>query len=185
MLAQIEQLPQSMTPNQKKVVNGLVFQINWFACIFANTTVLLASTIFLLLFHFALIDRNAKQWLILFFIAIIGYAADSALAASGMIMFSPSANLVLNGINIAVAPLWLFCLWLSFSSCLHYAFSFLYQRLLLTLLICLSVIPFNYYIGANFRNAVFAEPSWLGLALIAAYWALLLPIAIRMSNQVK
>ena len=185
MLAQIEQLPQSMTLNQKKVVNGVVFQVNWFACIFANTTVLISGTAILLLFHFALIDRSAKQWSILLIIAIVGYAADSLLAAFGMIVFSPSSSLTFNGSDIAVAPLWLFCLWLSFSTCLHYAFSFLHQRLPLTLFLCASVIPFNYYIGANFRNAVFAEPSWLALTLIAAYWAILLPFAIRMSNQEK
>ena len=168
----------SLNSKHRMLLNGLMFQALWFVCIFTSVEITLFATAAYLVLHYLLVERSSLQWAMLLLIALLGYAADSILTSFAIIGFKQSIHIG----PVSLAPLWLACLWLGFSSCVKHAFGFLHNKRLLTILLCFTVIPFNYFVGANIREAVIATPQLFSFLLIALYWAFLLPFALKLTK---
>jgi hypothetical protein len=164
-----------------KLANPILFQINWFACIFSDVEVYLLSTLALLVFHGIVYVKNSFEWQYIVAFSIIGYACDSVLLNLGLVLFTEPFNIgALLGANLSLAPLWILCLWLSFSTCLNHCLRYLQARYVLSAFLVIIGIPFNYYLGANFTDSVLFEPIAILLSLITLYWLVLLLATLKL-----
>lgn len=110
--------------------------------------------------------------------ALAGFALESGLAASGLINYGaawPSAFL---------APGWLVGLWVAFGATLP-ATARLVGGWPLAGQALLGGIggPLAYFGGARLGALTFAEPSWMGLAVLAVAWAALLPALLALQRR--
>jgi hypothetical protein len=137
--------------------------------------VYLLTTTFLLIFHGFAYVKNSFEWGYILLFSMIGFACDSVLFKSGLVLFSQPFNIgEILGLSFTVAPLWILCLWLSFSTCLNHCLSYLQGKPSLSVLLIVIGIPFNYYLGANFTGSELFEPFFIPLLAITLYWLVLL-----------
>jgi hypothetical protein len=130
------------------------------------------STAALLLIHHVFFINKAKEWSVILCFACVGFSFDLLLSALGLIMFSSF-------------PLWLFCLWISFATCLNHALRIFHSRLRLLLVLTVFFIPLNYYLGALFTATLLVSPVWIVLMAITVFWLLLLSMAIKQSKNIE
>lgn len=146
--------------DSRPLANGVLFQLNWFVCIFLPELSVYTTVSLLLIHHHFFID-DAKEWFVIACFALLGFGFDMSLSYFGLLDFQSF-------------PLWLLCLWLSFATCLNHALQFFHSRVLLLSLIACFSIPLNYAIGASFSNTLIMDPAWMVLSLITGFWLLLL-----------
>lgn len=155
----------------KPLLNGALFQLNWFICIFTNNSLAIASTFVFLVIHARYFVQFSKEWFYIVIFTCLGFSFDLLLCKLNLLTFQ-------------VFPFWLFCLWLSFATCLFHALGFFYQKIGLLAVIIMLAIPFNYYLGAKLTSTSITLPE-LTLFLITLYWLLVLPIFIRMITSYR
>lgn len=108
----------------------------------------------------------------------IGFAMDSAFAASGWLAYTqpwpwPGA-----------APAWIWALWASFALTLNHSLSFLRGRPLLAAGLGLLGGPLAYWAAAGTFGAVaFGASPGLVLGALAACWALALPLILALNER--
>lgn len=181
-------IPTSAAQSSKwtLLANAVFFQINWFICIFLPMQVALVSTALLLLFHFYSVSRQRREWLLIFAFSLLGYGCDSLLINLDLMSYSEAFSVSINEQEILqCAPLWLLFLWLSFASCLNHSLRYLQQRLWLASALVIVAIPFNYFIGANITESQFLAPVSFCLAVITAYWMLLLLLFLPIFSRCR
>ncbi|MCY4043923.1 MAG: DUF2878 domain-containing protein, partial [Cellvibrionales bacterium] len=149
-------------------INAVLFQLNWFICIFAPTYWLVASTLMLLLVHQVLFVKSLKEWRLMVALASAGFFLDSLMAHLGFLQFDFVDRLSLGGWTLA--PIWLLGLWVSFSTCLCHCLSVFFTKKTLLSLITVIAIPVNYVVGAKLTLAQFSDPIFIPLSIITLYW---------------
>ncbi len=110
--------------------------------------------------------------------ALAGFGLESGLAAFGLILYGaawPSGLL---------APGWLVGLWLAFGATLP-ALARLIGGWPVAVAALIGGIgaPFAYWGGARLGALTFAEPSWMGLAVLAVAWAVVLPALLALQRR--
>ena len=111
----------AVSANFKRLLaNFILFQTAWFVLVLAPFGWDVAGGGLLLLLHLRYI-ATAGEWRFLFVVTVIGGAADSALAAAGLIAFNPDASLW----TTAITPLWLLLLWAHFAATINHSLSWL------------------------------------------------------------
>jgi hypothetical protein len=154
----------------RPIANGILFQLNWFVCIFLPE-VALYTTALLLLVHDRYFVKSVKEWQVIICFALFGFSFDLGLGVLGLL-------------NFETFPLWLLCLWLSFATCLNHALQFFHSRVALLLLLSCFSIPLNYAIGASYSNTLIMGPTWLVLSVITIFWLLLLVAVMPVIKKV-
>ena len=180
-LTQLQILFPYVLTKHQALINALLFQCNWFVCIFAPLYFSFISATLLLIWHFNYLGRRAYEWRTMLIFSGLGYACDSLLANFSTLHFTDAIIITLpfTSLNLTLAPLWLLFLWLSFSSCLNHALFFLQTRLKLCAVLVIISIPLNYYVGAVLTGSEFLQSiPWI-LFLITLYWLVLLPLALH------
>ncbi len=98
--------------NRKLLLNALLFQTGWFACVFAaRQPWLLAVAALALLAHFRWVGRWAAEGRLVASVLIAGSALDSFLLQLGVFDFGSQRLLV---------PLWLALLWALLATTLNH-----------------------------------------------------------------
>jgi hypothetical protein len=164
-------------------LNALLFQANWFVCVFARIHWLLISTIILLIVHGFIFVKVKQEWGLILTFALTGFLLDSIIAYLGLVMFNPLESITIG--KITLAPLWLLGLWLSFSTCLCHCLKIFQQRQRLLCIITVFAIPLNYFIGAKLTQTTFSEPAILPLGLITLYWLVLLILGVMYAKRIS
>jgi hypothetical protein len=175
-LAIRQKLTSLGSKKQNILRNALLFQANWFICVIHDESVSVISTMLLVLGHFFLQTKDAREWSMIVLLSLVGYLCDSVLANLGFVTFSGQFNI--NSSDTVLAPSWLLFLWLSFATTLNHCLAYLQKHLTVTALLCYVAVPLNYYAGANLSGSTIANPTLLSLSMFAVYWALLLPTAL-------
>jgi hypothetical protein len=116
--------------------------------------------------------RNFSTDLSLMAAAIVmGSLVDGTLAYSGLASYSapwPSASF---------APIWIVSLWATFSMTFTISLAYLQKRLWLAVLFGAIGGPIAYMSASRgFHVVTFTDPSWRGLLVLGAGWALATPI---------
>ncbi len=155
--------------SHKPLLNGLLFQLNWFICIFYSDLAI-AGTCVLIVLHQRYFVESHKEWYIITFFSTIGFIVDFSWSLFGLVTFT-------------TFPIWLFCLWISFACCLNHALLVFHQRLPFLLVLTTVSIPINYYLGAKYTHTQFSEPVWLPLLFITLFWIVLLRVFIPLLRK--
>jgi len=184
---------KAIHPNRHKHsawTNPLMFQVNWFFCVLLPEYIFIPSTLLLLIFHAKYVLSHHSEYWVMAGFSLAGVCLDSLIASYGFMQLDRSIAIELSFDNflfgnvlsakLQFAPLWLICLWLSFSTCLNHALVFFHQRLELLVALTLAVIPLNYYLGAQVTGSSLSEPLSITLGLIMFYWSLLLVLSLKL-----
>jgi hypothetical protein len=163
----------SLNDGARKAVNLVLFELGWFACVLLDQWMVALVSAVLLLVHFLVVGQP-REWLFVFGVAVLGVSADSLLMNAGVLNFPEEGLLV---------PVWLCCLWLLFATTLSHGLSWLRNHLGLAAALGAVFGPMSYLLGAQMNSASIGEPIAISLAMMAVFWALLLPLALGLSRN--
>ena len=167
-----------------KAFNIAGFQIVWLACVAgAGHGVLWAGPIAAVAFALAMLRYGGKTLADLRMLALalpIGFALDSAFAASGWVRYEsawPSPN---------VSPVWIWSVWTGFAMTLNHSLAFLRERPLLAAEFGLLGGPLAYWTAAGaFDAVIFGAPMPWVLVALALTWALALPLLFALEQRLS
>lgn len=162
------------------VWNAIGFQVCWLAFV-AGAGLGYWWTGFVALVPFAawqLARSHARRadLILMAIAAILGFLTDSALAASGIVIFATPVP------HASLAPIWIVGLWLAFALTLNHSLRFLQRRLPIATLLGAVAGPLAYWIAERAWSALtMPAPRWHALVALAVAWALLTPLLAQIA----
>lgn len=164
----------------RQLANFAVFEAAWFACILgvahgqpAWGTAAVGAAI---AWHVAISARPATELALVAILGAIGLVAESLVVAQGHVAY-PAGQPV-----AWLAPYWMVALWGELAIALNVTLRWLKRRPLLALALGSVAGPLSFIGGVRLGGARFIdEPA--ALATLAAMWALLLPLAMWISDR--
>lgn len=158
-----------MTAPRSLLLNALLFQVGWFACVFgASRPWLLAVALACLAAHFAWVARWRSEGRLVASVALFGCALDSFLLNLGVFDFGGDSRLL---------PAWLALLWALFATTLNHSLAWSARRWWLGSLLGAVAGPLSYLAGARLAGVGLPLGLWPTLLLLAAIWAVVMPVA--------
>lgn len=171
----------TLGPRAAIAFNLTLYYSGWVACVLGAATGrwVTGAVVGTLLVgvHLALVERRSIELRLMLEVTAIGYTADSAQTALGLLVF-PSGPL-----PDWAAPLWIGVLWMLFATTLRYAFFWLSGRRLLAAAFGAVGGPAAFYAGCRLGAVQFHPSTGLTLAVLAGVWALLLPLLVHRATQ--
>jgi|LakMenE01Jun11ns_1017448.scaffolds.fasta_scaffold9864349_2 hypothetical protein len=169
-----------MRSGSKIILNAVVFQAAWFACVLGGANDLaLAGTltvIGVIAMHLALAQRAMPEALLIAAATAIGLVWESAVVASGLIRYT-TGNLV-----PGLAPYWIVAMWALFATSLNLSMAWLKGRPWLAALAGAVGGPLAYLAGERLGGLEMSDPL-LALGAQALGWAVLLPVLVRLATR--
>ena len=165
---------------QAVLINFLVFQAAWFACVMSGAAGLPAVGIgvvaAVVLLHLVRARRPLSEAVLLAIAGAIGALWDGQLAGHGWLaypsgMFAPW-----------IAPNWIIAMWVAFATTLNVSLRWLHGRYGLAMLFGAVGGPLAFYAGERLGGVHFSDPL-LALSLLAAGWALIAPTLIFLATR--
>ena len=162
-----------------KITNFILFQLAWFVTILSAAKgvayVGVFYTIIWMFWHLLMMTktRNAEIKSLLF-AAFIGYAFDSILVVTGVIVFPEHTSLG------GPSPLWMVCLWINLIATINLSLSWLKGRYVLSGAIAAIAGPMAYIAGEKLGAiTLFGNISML---IISIMWCVAMPLLIWASE---
>ncbi len=162
-----------MTPDTLlKVINFVIFQCIWFACVLGGNEYL-ALSIALIALHFTLSSSRKRDLKTLAIVTIIGGACDITLSLSGVLVF-----------DTPLIPAWLLVLWGGFSLTLTHSLAWLSSahKSLQGTLGAMGGSA-SYFAGHKLDAVNFTYETLPTLGVIFILWGSLIPIFYSMVNR--
>lgn len=168
-----------------KVINLVVFNLFWFACILGagNGMPWIGVVAVTLSAAGHLIYAKLIQPLLILYVAtfFIGFAADTIVLTTGAISFPAHAQL---GLPV---PIWMTFMWLNFATSLNLSMSWIRGRYLIAALFGFFGGPGAYYTGMKLDAINLGDDLWRSLLIIGIQWAVAMPvlalIALRLTSS--
>ena len=167
---------ERFTPNQKNIINVLLMQMVWFACVLGGNLWGWAATLIFFCIYQKIIGSLRKEWLCILAIAFIGLAVDCTLSKLQLMIY-PDNN------TMNLLPGWMAALWLAFATLFLHGFQWLRHRPLLAAAAGAVLGPANYYAGAQLHGVK------LGMILSSFFlcygilWAIMMPLFINIASN--
>ena len=162
------------------LVNFIIFQIGWFACVLggANHWPWLGTAVAgaLIAVHLWRVAQPRPELTLLLIAGAMGLVFDSLLVTLGLVQF-PSGTLI-----EGMAPHWIIAMWMMFATTLNITFRWLKGRLVLAAVLGAVAGPLAYYAGAELGGVSFSQlqTSLLALALV---WGIAMPLLMVLSDR--
>lgn len=154
--------------NRKLLINALLFQTGWFACVFSTQQPwLLGVPVVVLLVHFRWLAGWRAEGRLVASVLLAGSALDSLLLQFGVFDFGAERLLV---------PLWLALLWALLATTLNHCLAWTARPWWLGSLLGAVAGPLSYWAGAGIAGVKLPLGSTPSLLLLAGLWALLMPV---------
>ena len=173
--------PAARPATSALIVNAVVFEIGWFACVLGAAHGLalpgVAFAAVIVIWQTARARRRTAELQLLGIALLLGLLCDSALGASGWIVYAASPLAPL-------APLWILALWALFATTLNLSLAWLQQRLVLAALLGVAAGPLSYWGGVRLGALQFAAPLQAVLAL-ALVWGALTPLLSMLAGALS
>lgn len=150
-------MAQSVGVKYQNVVQAVLFQANWFACVLGGA-LWGAAGICLLAWFSARVGRLSVDLCAAGVAALVGLCLDTLWIHLGVLDFA----------GAPVAPLWIVFLWMGVGMSLNHSLSFFKAHPLLGGLLGAMSAPLCYLAGERLGAVVVADAALLGL--VAAVW---------------
>ncbi|WP_295799189.1 DUF2878 domain-containing protein [uncultured Microbulbifer sp.] len=159
------------------VASAVQFQIAWLFCVVvANPIAVALFTLCNLCVHLRYVANLPYEPVWILSVGCAGMLLDTAMFASGVLSSSGGQ---------AFPPIWLLLLWLNFAMALRYCFAFLQKSLWLSAAAGFFAGPASYFTGAYLNGGVvLMSPLFLGLLVLAATWAIFLPLLVALARVI-
>lgn len=167
----------------RSLANAAAFQLVWFAAVIgAGSGRAWPGVLAVLLFALLHLSMNPRHWSadlsLVLSAAVAGFALDSVFVATGLLRYAapwPSG---------ALAPAWIVALWINLALTLNHSLRWLQPRPWLAAALGAGAAVCSYLAAARGWQAVeFAAPETRTLAIVAACWALLLPMLCTVARR--
>jgi hypothetical protein len=157
---------------RRNLLNALLFQLGWFACVLGGTPVAQVFLPLYLVVHFTWISTDPREWRFTALVVLLGCALDAIAVSAGVFTFEGSSFL----------PFWLVALWVLFATLVPHGLSWLQGRLWLAAAAGAAGGTLSYVAGLRLGVA---EAPVLPLAVgwWAIQWAVLLPSLLLAGPQ--
>jgi len=165
---------------KKIVLNIILFQIGWFACVLtaANNQPFVGAIIslFIIVSH-VLISKRYKQEIRIIVIAMVmGLFLDSLIISAGWITYTSGM------LGNFIAPYWIVLMWALFATTLNYSLSWLKEKLLLSVVLGTIAGPFAYYAGVKLGAVEFINEI-NALVSLSIGWAIFTPLLLKLASN--
>lgn len=166
----------------KILINFVLFQIAWFACVLGGANGMAwagpAVVAAVALYHLSRADNPQGELALLAVAAAMGTVFDSALVASGALAY-PSGQW-----HPLMAPYWIIALWVAFATTLNVSLGWLKGRNLLGFLFGALGGPLAYYSGSLLGGVTFNAPV-VALTALAVGWGLITPVLVAIAARLE
>lgn len=163
-----------------RIVNFLLFQLGWFACVLGAAAMQpwagVALALAIVGFHLLRTPHRQTEAALILVATLTGTLWDSLLVAYGWLHY-PSGM-----IGPALAPVWIIALWALFATTLNVSLRWLRPRPVLAALCGAIGGPLAFYAGLRL-GAVEIPDLPATLALLAAGWAMLTPLLLLSARR--
>lgn len=161
-------------------VNFVAFQASWFACVLGGAAQLpwlgVAAVAATLAVHAWQSPAHRPELRLALCAGALGALWESSLVTAGVLVY-PSGQLL-----GALAPVWIVALWIGFATSFNVSMRWLKGRLALAALLGGVFGPMSFWGGAKLGAVAFPDPA-LALGVLAAGWALLMPIMVVLADR--
>lgn len=169
--------------NKTLIINFVLFQIGWFACVlggaFHQPVLGSAIALSIIIFHLYNSARNRPEFDLLLLAIVIGFIFESAMVSFNLAHYS-NAQFHQN-----IAPYWMILMWPLFATTLNLSMRWLKKlSLVLVALIGAVFAPIAYFAGSNL-GAVVYDDTVISLSVIALAWALLFPALVVAARRLN
>lgn len=155
----------------RPVVNAVLFQFGWFACVLGGNVVAGAFLLPYLLVHFGWVSRLRGEWLYTIAVAVTGFGFDWLLSQAGVFKLAEPGF-----------PVWLAALWVLFATLVPHGLRWLQGRYWLAAALGAAGGASSYAAGISLGVAS-ADVPWLAYTVWAAEWALLMPLLVLAAER--
>lgn len=163
-------------PASRALINGLLFNISWFAIVVTHSNTLAPIIAGMhLLVHFMLFGTRKNEVVLIAGITLAGLLLDNLMFAAGIFTVA--------GVP-APSPWWLSCLWPVLGTTLMHAFSSLQQRLILASIVGAAGGTASYLAGTRLSDIGFGDPIF-GPMSIALIWAIAFPTLLTAATWIS
>lgn len=161
---------------KSKVINLVVFQIAWFACILGagfglpwlGVVVVTLSAIG----HLAFV-RFDRAWMVLLLMAFtIGWGFDWLVLRSGAMGYPEHVRL------LTAVPIWMPFMWVNLATTLHLSMAWLKRRYVIAVLFGFLGGPGAYFTGMKLDAVVLGDDLLRSLLIIGVEWAVAMPLLL-------
>ena len=165
----------------KTLLNAMLYQLTWLAAVGgAGHGYWWSGALMLLIFAAIQLPQSATRIAdiqLLLIAAVVGFAIDSSLAVSGVLIYSAAVPWP------HLAPLWIVVLWASFSLTMNHSLAFLRLRPVLAALFGGIGGPLAYWAAQRGFGAVSFGGNFLyTLSLLAVIWAFVTPLLCTLAS---
>ncbi len=162
-----------MQPARRSILNFVVFQLAWFACVLggANDLALVGTLVVALAvgLHLWFAPRRMPEALLVLVVASVGFFWDSLIVSLGLMSY-PAGNFA-----PGAAPHWIIAMWALFATTLNVSMGWMRGRPLLAGLMGAVGGPLAYLAGQRLGGVEMSDPG-LALAVQALGWAVIMPL---------
>ncbi len=151
----------------KLIVNALLFQLGWLACVLGGNGPWLLLVAAVLAVHLLWIGSWAAEGKLLLSVFFAGSALDSFLLNLGVFDFDEPRTLI---------PLWLALLWLLLATTLNHCLAWTAKPWWRASLLGAIAGPLSYFAGAQIADVGLPLGTVPSLVLLALIWALVMPL---------
>jgi len=146
----------------KNLLNAVLFQIGWFACVLGGNSFWLLVPIAILLVHLWLIGTWRTEGRLLMAVFALGCVLDSALVKIGLFDFGEAGRVI---------PLWLALLWPLLATTLRHCLAWTARPWWLASILGAIGGPASYVAGSHLTYVQLPLGVWPSALILAAIWA--------------
>jgi hypothetical protein len=163
------------------IINFVLFQLAWFACVIGAAQGLpwlgVGVTLLVLAWHFFHTKQRKYELILILSALIIGAFFDQFLLSMQWV------NYQAHGWSSALVPAWILALWVAFASTLNLSLAWMQGRYLISVLFGASGGPLAYF-GAQNIGAVHLPETSSYLAL-GIGWAIITPALLYIASRLN
>lgn len=164
-----------------RLVNGVLYQAGWFACVLGGASgrpwLGAAIGLALVLVHLAFVERRADEAKFIALAALAGTVIDSAQQAAGTVAF-PSGHYA-----AWLGPVWLSVLWAQFATLPGHSLAWLAGRPAVSGLLGAVGGPLAFLAGERLGAVTFPSGRVLGCGVLALVWAAAFPLLLHFAAR--
>jgi hypothetical protein len=157
----------------RKLVNFVLFQLGWFACILGAAHGYVSWAVLFCLavaaFHLWQSSEPMQEGMLLLKILALGIFADTLLLQTGSLVFESK------GLVPSLSPIWMWSLWVILGCTLNESMSWLRGRYVLAAVLGAITGPLSYLAGVKLGAATWGNETQ-ALVLLGLIWATAMPL---------
>lgn len=157
----------------RKLVNFVLFQLGWFACILGAAHGYVSWAVLFCLavaaFHLWQSSEPMQEGMLLLKILALGIFADTLLLQTGSLVFESK------GLVPSLSPIWMWSLWVILGCTLNESMSWLRGRYVLAAVLGAITGPLSYLAGVKLGAATWGNETQ-AIVLLGLIWATAMPL---------